>query len=624
MDVRIAQPLGYSEPGGRPNNEDSIFPDPRHVSPQQKWFMVCDGVGGAERGEVASRLAVVSLDTFLQLHPTPVVTPAYVQEAIAYAEEQFNAYLHDNEQAAGMATTLTLLSFHEAGALIAHIGDSRVYHVRNGQIIWRTDDHSYVAELVKSGVLTPEEAYRHPQRNVITKALQGGTKPIQASIHTTDDLQPGDYFFLCSDGVLERINDALLGSILVNPAESNEQKLARLRLCSVGNTRDNFTAYLIQVEQVIGTTQSATPAPLSAYSSYDHNRDDDDEAITLINVPVPDDVRNDAPPAEPVRPPVVADSRQATPTRPECPAVALPPRSDDRPTVPSRQSSGRWSIMLVGIVGALIGIGGFLGWQWLNGRQTNAPAAGEPAAVSTITAEPPATDARPASAGQQTSQQSDDRPHTNASTGDGTMPGLSLRSDRHAPAGGSAGSYEVVRQIDSKLLVVRDSQTKRLGLQKSNGDAITERVYTGIGSFKNGVADVDSDNEQARYLAKDGTTFSAFGNYKDGVATLTDLNGRAHYLSQGGKWLDEVRPASNGKVAVCRNKRWGYLNMQGQVAIFLQYDRAESFGDDGTAEVSLNGKTFRIDKKGDRVAGEPGKADERDEKKGRQLSRRDA
>ncbi len=579
--------------------------------------MVCDGVGGAERGEIASRLAVVSLDTFLRLHPTSNVTATYVQQAVAYAEDQFNAYLTDNEQAAGMATTLTLVCFHETGATVAHIGDSRVYHVRNGQVIWRTDDHSYVAELVKSGVLTPEEAHRHPQRNIITRALQGGSNSIQASVYTTDDLQAGDYFFLCSDGVLERVNDTLIGLVLGGTSESNEQKLARLRQVSTGHTRDNFTAYLIQIEQVTGTSQSTHKGPLSAYSSYHHDRDDNDESITLINVPVPDDFRNTKPLVQPVQSPVVAET-------PAHPGSVPPPRINALPESTVSRSSGQWSLLLIGLGGAFIGAVGFLGWQWLTDQPENTPAKRNQVSASIIVAEPPS--APPATSGTNSEQRTNATLTNDANTVGMTPP---VRPDRQPASGRTSrttrsDTYEIVRQVDSKLMIVRDTQTKQLGLQNSNGEPLTNRVYTSVGPFENGIASVTVARSPIRFVAKDGHEFTSLSDYRDGVATLRDTDGKAHYLSQGGKWLDEIRAPSNGKIAVCRNKRWGYLNMQGQVSIFLQYDRAESFDEDGTAEVSLNGKTFRIDKKGERVADESATSTEETEKKSRPLSRRNA
>ncbi|MCX6216971.1 protein phosphatase 2C domain-containing protein [Spirosoma sp.] len=278
MDISIYQPVGFTEPGSRANNEDALFPPvPAQASIDQRWFLVCDGVGGAEKGEVASELAVTSFNTFFKENPVNVATEDYIHLAVQFAQKQFETYLNANPQATGMGTTVTLLYLHEEGATVAHIGDSRVYFIRGGQTRWRTDDHSYVNELVRSGVLTPAQASTHPQRNIITRALQS-EKPVQASVQIINDIRAGDYFFLCSDGILERIGDELLEHTLLKPA-SNDQKLETIRqLCIHGKTRDNFTAYLIQINQVIGRID---PARWTALPTYE--RPEQDEAILVVD-----------------------------------------------------------------------------------------------------------------------------------------------------------------------------------------------------------------------------------------------------------------------------------------------------------------------------------------------------
>lgn len=265
MKVFIDTPVGYSELGTRANNEDALFPAPDRVSAEQQWFLVCDGVGGLEKGEIASSMAVEFFDVYFRMNPISIATEPYIQQAVSFVEDHFNSYLENNPTAAGMATTVTLLYLHQAGATVAHIGDSRVYFIREGRIQWCTDDHSYVNDLVKGGMLTRKQASVHPKRNVITRALQGGDRPVLASVQIINDLREGDCFFLCSDGVLERISDELIENTLSEPG-TGQQKMEILRQLSIGGmTKDNFTAYLIEIKQVSGKLEIPDLIPLSPY-----------------------------------------------------------------------------------------------------------------------------------------------------------------------------------------------------------------------------------------------------------------------------------------------------------------------------------------------------------------------
>ncbi len=594
MDVRIARPLGYSELGNRGNNEDALYPDPQHTSARQKWFLVCDGVGGAERGEIASKLAVTALDTYFHQHPVAVVTEPYVQEAVAHVEDQFNQYLTTNPQASGMATTMTMLYLHEAGATVAHIGDSRVYQIREGSIVWCTDDHSYVNELVKAGVLSAAEAQKHPQRNIITRALQGGEKGVQASVQLLNDLRPGDYFFLCSDGVLERVSDELLENTLRDRVETNEQKMARLHGYSLGNTRDNFTAYLIQIEQVTGTVEARYQVTPPAYERSAIDTDHGD-AITLINMPISDAVKSPAPPepptpiapAAPVRP-TPAPHRNAGP--PEIDTTPpLSPRGPVRPSAPApARRSSPWLTVVLLIIGVALLAGGWYFWQQYSRRSdsTELPLSSQPPArksIPVMAADEEIGEDLTTSPGERLSETPETAPAT-ASVG--------------LPEEGAKPTDDIVKTVGDNLEVVRDKDTGLLGLRTANGQWITARHYSEIGDFDNGIAQVETSKGPEKYLSKDGKAFSQFEDYKHGVAMLTGVDGQTLYLSKGGNWLDEVKLPSNQRIAVRQNQKWGYLNLNGQVSNFIKYEKAGSFDDDGTAEVTLNGKTFRINKAG--------------------------
>lgn len=250
MKTEIYQPLAIHQIGQRENNEDAVYPIFGKATASDKLFLVCDGVGGAAKGEVASQLATQSFSDFFKKNAFEVSDEMLVSQALDFVQERFDAYIEANPTAKGMGCTLTLLHLHEGGASIAHAGDSRVYHVRNGKIQWQTEDHKMVSEMLKAGVLTPEQAANHPQSNIISRAIQGKTvKPVKADFKLIENIEPNDYFFMCTDGVLESISDDLLENIIGN-AEKDEEKIKLIQQICQGQSSDNFSAYLIKIKAI--------------------------------------------------------------------------------------------------------------------------------------------------------------------------------------------------------------------------------------------------------------------------------------------------------------------------------------------------------------------------------------
>ncbi|WP_428667906.1 PP2C family protein-serine/threonine phosphatase [Runella sp.] len=247
MKIQLAPPLALHERGQRSNNEDNLFPAVGAASVDDRLFLVCDGVGGADKGEVASETVCQAISTYFLQHSIKRGTAQTVRDAIAYAEAELERYKETQPDSSGMATTLTLMHLNEDGVLAAHIGDSRIYHIRNGRLLWRTQDHSFVNELVKSGIITADEAPKHPKRNVITRALQGSTNAVAPDVHFIEDVRSGDYFFMCTDGVLETFSDAELLELL-GTTKSDAQKMASIKQKCAEQSRDNFTAYLIRIQ----------------------------------------------------------------------------------------------------------------------------------------------------------------------------------------------------------------------------------------------------------------------------------------------------------------------------------------------------------------------------------------
>ena len=203
------------EQGMRENQEDSIFPAHGKAKDSDRLFVLCDGMGGHSAGEVASRTVCEAMSASVFTHcpdAEGVFSDADFQRALGDALDSLDS--KDNGAEKKMGTTLGFLKLHAGGCTMAHIGDSRIYHIRPGkgvedtEILFQTEDHSLVNDLVKIGELTPEEAKHSRQKNVITRAMQPNMeRRPKADIHHTWDIRPGDYFMLWSDGMLEQMED---------------------------------------------------------------------------------------------------------------------------------------------------------------------------------------------------------------------------------------------------------------------------------------------------------------------------------------------------------------------------------------------------------------------------------
>lgn len=252
------------ELGQRTNQEDSLFPALGKSTSDDRLFVLCDGMGGHEKGEVASTTVCATLSRVIlsAWHPGEVLSDELFLQALSAAYDALDA--KDNGEERKMGTTLTFLCLHASGATVAHIGDSRIYQLRPAsknspaRIVFRTQDHSLVNDLVKIGEITEEEAKHHPQKNVITRAMQPCQEHrAKADIAHLTDILPGDYFYMCSDGMLEEASDENILNIITKPNATDEQKLEMLRNVTEEN-KDNHTAHLIHIDGVEGVSATIT------------------------------------------------------------------------------------------------------------------------------------------------------------------------------------------------------------------------------------------------------------------------------------------------------------------------------------------------------------------------------
>ncbi len=249
MSITLGRPLTVSDKGRRNNNEDSVYPLPEIVSSTDKLFLVCDGVGGASRGEIASSMACDVISSFFKTFLKGNPDKAFINKAIQYVETCFDSYTTEHPEALGMATTMTLAYVMSSSIVIAHVGDSRIYHLRKGRILYQTEDHSLVNSWVRLGKITEEEAIKHPQKNIILRAIQGSKRPTEADVTVLTDIQEGDLILLCTDGVIESYTNQELEN-LFSVKESLENKKEKIvEKCSLCS-KDNFSFTLIPVESV--------------------------------------------------------------------------------------------------------------------------------------------------------------------------------------------------------------------------------------------------------------------------------------------------------------------------------------------------------------------------------------
>jgi serine/threonine protein phosphatase PrpC len=225
-------------------------------------------MGGAQAGEVASRLAVESFQPGLPDSYPPELGLADLARA---ANTRIHELSHANAEHAGMGTTLTAVYVGEEEVAVAHVGDSRAYCLRDGELLRLTDDHSLVDELMRQGRLTPEEAIEHPQRSVITRALgiEGEVEVDTRSFRA----RAGDVYLLCSDGLTTMISEELIAAVLLAHTSLHDGGEALIAAANEAGGRDNITVVLLRLEEV----RIGEPSP-------DHQQD---TAVGMPAVSVP-------------------------------------------------------------------------------------------------------------------------------------------------------------------------------------------------------------------------------------------------------------------------------------------------------------------------------------------------
>lgn len=252
MKYLLNTPLAIHQLGQRQNQEDSIYPAYGQADANQRLFILCDGMGGHSHGEVASGIVCQEVSKFVQQVASS--TRAFPDAMLTAAMESMYNVLDANDDGSGktMGTTMVFLFFHPGGVMAAHVGDSRYYHIRPSthEILYRSRDHSLVTELYEAGEIKLGEMATAKGKNVIMRAVMPNKEErAMPDIVHIKDVQPGDWFYMCSDGMLEQMSDEEILNIFSNEALTPEQKRDCLIAATDAN-HDNHTAYLIRVEAV--------------------------------------------------------------------------------------------------------------------------------------------------------------------------------------------------------------------------------------------------------------------------------------------------------------------------------------------------------------------------------------
>ncbi|MGC2374916.1 MAG: Stp1/IreP family PP2C-type Ser/Thr phosphatase, partial [Solirubrobacteraceae bacterium] len=310
--LRVAEHWCGTDTGmQRRANEDSLLV-------RSPLFVVADGMGGAQAGEVASSVAV---DTFRGgLHDGGNPEASLVAQ-VEQANARINELSRTNVEHAGMGTTITAVYVGEQDVTVAHVGDSRAYCLREGDLLRLTDDHSLVDELIRQGRLTPQEAEEHPQRSVITRAL-GPEATVEVDVSSFVG-RAGDVYLLCSDGLTTMLGEEELLDVLSSHEHLREAGEALIAAANAAGGKDNITVVLLRLEEVLtegrrladGHTTIAALAPAPPAELAPQERTPPQNQATQLEHAAHDD-RRGRPLEAPVTPLTPRRAAQAAPPKP--------------------------------------------------------------------------------------------------------------------------------------------------------------------------------------------------------------------------------------------------------------------------------------------------------------------
>ena len=233
--ITIKSESFVSEKGRREINEDSL------QFQTGKFYIICDGLGGNGNGQIASKLVAETVKESL-------INSKPISEAVKEAEIVLSSYKKKNPSTEAMATTIAVAEILDNGILVSWAGDSRIYQFRDGKILFKTTDHTWVANAIKKGVLSSVEALFHPRVNELTKSIKDASKPVKLEQVLIEDIRLNDYFLICSDGVTESWIDTDLQELFSGGKTSNDIVDELNKNCNVFS-EDNYSAIVFNINK---------------------------------------------------------------------------------------------------------------------------------------------------------------------------------------------------------------------------------------------------------------------------------------------------------------------------------------------------------------------------------------
>ena len=332
MSLRVIEQVGRTDVGRqRSVNEDSLVLSP-------PFFAVADGMGGAKAGEVASAMAAGAFEGETDSGEAPEVQ---LSRILREANRRIYDLAVSDDSHRGMGTTVTAAKVTGGEVSLGHVGDSRAYRLRDGELEQLTRDHSLVAELERTGQITPEAAEHHPQRSIITRAL-GPEPDVQVDTYTLSG-RDGDLFLICSDGLTGMISDDELGSILRSAETLDEAADSLVRAANQSGGKDNITVVLFRLGN--GDDGDELPGEDDTIAGQLRATDIHEAALDQDTEPQP-------PPA-PTQAPV-----ESLADLPPDATIVAPPRARPKPAAPpKRRRRLRTAVKTLVVLAVLAGIG---------------------------------------------------------------------------------------------------------------------------------------------------------------------------------------------------------------------------------------------------------------------------
>ena len=243
------------EIGHKRKQEDYIWPVPGKATVYDKVFIVCDGAGSFDNGEIASKLICQFMAAKVLKFGEHKMSGELINKLLIESRERLITYAREHRLDTDLATTFSMLILYDQKVLMSWYGDSRIYHVREGEILFRTEDNSLASEVMQLSEMSKINSRLQSRDTAVLQGIKADSSPIDAETKWIEDVQHGDYFLLCSKGLIENVTDDDIKFLLGQNDKSNIDPARSFRQLAFGKTPDNYSMYLIRVGR--GTQKKA-------------------------------------------------------------------------------------------------------------------------------------------------------------------------------------------------------------------------------------------------------------------------------------------------------------------------------------------------------------------------------